>query len=405
VATEPVNVLLVGCGMMGLRHVRGMGELERAEPGCLRLAAVCDARPEMAQRAADETEELLGARPAVFTSIEEALGSAAELDAADLVTDPRSHEALAVTLMEAGLDVLCEKPLAPTVARCRRMVEAAERTGRTLAVAENNRRSPVNRLARACLDGGLIGQPNFVLELGVHPADRIVATAWRHRRAQGGLLLDVAVHCGYILEYLLGPLARVSATAQTVQAARSGKEWDGAEVAVEVDAEDCFTATLEFESGAQGHWTAHFASAGETMFKRLLIGSEGTLSVASDRSGGSPVLRRGGETLDDEQILEALPDYRLNAIETKLFGERPASFSLDGPVTDRKLLAAEFHDFIDAVRCGRPPESDGRQGLRAVAIVMAILESAHAGRPVALDEAIDGSVHAYQDTIEAAATA
>ncbi|MFW6163828.1 MAG: Gfo/Idh/MocA family protein [Planctomycetota bacterium] len=402
---DAVTVLLVGCGMMGQRHVRGMGELERVAPGTLRLDAVCDLDRDLAQRAADEAEALLGRRPEVFASVEKALAARHDLEAADLVTDPRSHEALAATLAEAGLDVLCEKPLAPTVRGCLRMVEAAERGGRTLAVAENNRRSPVNRLGKAILDAGLIGEPNFALELGIHPADRIVATAWRHRRAQGGLLLDVAVHCGYILEYLLGPLARVGATVQTVQAARRGTGWDGAEVTVEVDAEDCFAATLEFASGAQGTWTAHFASPGETMFQRLIVGSEGTLGLASDRSGGSPTLRRGGETLTDDQVLDALPDYRLNAIETRLFGERPAAFSLDGPVTDRKLLAAELHDFAEAIRSGRRPESGGRQGLRAVAVVMAILESAHAGRPVAMDEIVDGSLHAYQDTIERAATA
>lgn len=399
---DPVNLLLVGCGMMGLRHVRGMGELERAEPGCLRLAAVCDTREAMAEMAAGEAEQLLGARPLACASIEQALDAGLSLDAADLVTDPRSHEALTVALLGAGLHVLCEKPLAPTVAQCRRMAEAAERTGRTLAVAENNRRSPVNRLARACLDAGLIGTPNFALELGIHPAGRIIATAWRHRRAMGGVLLDVAVHGAYILEYLLGPIARLAAAAQTVRGQRTGKEWDGTETTVDVDSEDCFTAVVELESGAQGHWTAHFGSPGETMFKRLIIGSEGSLGLASDRSGGSPTLRRGGETWSDEQILAALPDYRLNAIEAKLFGERTAGFSLEGPVTDRKLIAAELWDFVDAIRAGRLPEADGAQGLRAVAIIMAILESAHAGRPVALDEVADGSLHAYQDTIDAA---
>jgi len=396
---DPVNLLLVGCGMMGLRHVRGMGELERAERGRLRLAALCDMRPEMAEKAADEAEQLLGARPAVFASIEQALGAQPGLDAVDLVTDPRSHDALTSALLEAGLHVLCEKPLAPTVGQCRHMVDAAERAGRVLAVAENNRRSPVNRLAKACLDAGLIGAPNLLLELGIHPADRIIATAWRHRRAMGGVLLDVAVHGAYILEYLLGPAAHVPATAQTLRGQRSGKEWDGTETTVDVDSEDCFTALIEFESGVQGHLTAHFASPGETMFKRLLIGSEGSLGLASDRSGGSPTLRRDGETWTDEQILAALPDYRLNAIETRLFGDRPGSFALDSAVTDRKLIAAELWDFVDAIRAGRSPEADGAQGLRAVAIIMAVLESAHAGRPVALDEVVDGSLHAYQDTV------
>ena len=86
------------------------------------------------------------------------------------------------------------------------------------------------------------------------------------------------------------------------------------------------------------------------------------------------------------------------------WSERPASFDLDGGVTDRKLLAAEMHDFVEAIRTGRPPEADGAQGLRAVAVIHAIMESALARRPVTLDEVLDGSLHAYQDTVEAART-
>ncbi|NQT88139.1 Gfo/Idh/MocA family oxidoreductase, partial [bacterium] len=266
---------------------------------------------------------------------------------------------------------------------------------------ENNRRSPVNRLARAVLDAGLIGTPNFVLNTLINPANRIIATVWRHRLAQGGVLLDVGIHDGYILEALLGPIKRVTANAQLVQARREGKEFTGKDAAVDVDSEDCFSAVLEFSNGAQGHWTIHFASAGETMFKRLILGSEGTLDLPGDRSGKSLGVRRGSETLADEQLLAALPGYHLNDIETRLFGERPASFDLEGPVTDRKLIAAEVHDFVEAIRQGRAPEADGQRGLRSVALIMAILESAHAGRPVSISEVLDGSLHTYQDTIEA----
>ena len=126
---EPVNLLLVGCGMMGARHVRGMGELEQIAPGSVRLLGVCDRREEAAQKVAVEAEKLLGSRPAVFTDVEQALAGEASIQAADVVTDPRSHDELVVGLLEAGLDVICEKPLALTVARGRRMIEAAQRTG------------------------------------------------------------------------------------------------------------------------------------------------------------------------------------------------------------------------------------------------------------------------------------
>ena len=399
---KPVNLLLVGCGMMGARHVRGMGELERTAPGSVRLLAVCDMREEAAQRVAAEAEELLGTKPRAFADIEDALAAEPSLQAADVVTDPRSHDNIVVPLLEAGLDVLCEKPIALTVARGRRMVEAARKTGRILATAENNRRDPMNRLAKACIEGGLIGDPNFALQVAINQGSKIIATAWRHRLVAGGVLLDVAVHLGYILEYLLGPIESVAAQAQIVQTSIAGKEWDGADVEVTVDAEDAFTAALRFESGVQGHWTSHFASTGETVFKRLILGSAGTLNSPGDRSGNPVTIRRSSDEISGESLLRELPDYQLNEIETRLFGERPAEYSLEGPVTDRKLLAAEMHDFIEAIRAGRAPEVDGAKGLRAVAIIYAILESALAGRPVRLKEVLAGTVHAYQDRVEAA---
>ena len=396
---EPVNMLLVGCGMMGARHVRGLAELERTLPGSLRLIAVCDRREENAETVAAEAEELLGLKPAVFTDVADARVAESGLQAADVVTDPRSHDELVTGLLEAGLDVICEKPLGLTVSHCRRMVNAAEETGRVLATAENNRRDPMNRLAKACLEAGLIGEPNFALQVAISRGGGIAATAWRHRLAMGGLLLDVAIHPCYVLEYLLGPIESVSAQAQIAQPERAGKQFDGTEAKVEVDAPDCFSAVLEFASGVQGQLTVHFAGAGEGMFKRLVLGSQGTLDLPPDRSGKPVEVQRGDETLSGDALLAELPDYQLSDIETQLFGARPASYSLDSTVTDRKLIAAEMHDFIQAIEEPRAPEADGAQGLRSVAIIYAILESALAQRRVTIQEVLDGGLHAYQDTV------
>ncbi len=403
---DPLRLLLVGCGMMGARHARGLAELERVAPATLRLAAVCDLREAAAGAVADEAAGLLGQRPAVFTDLRRALDEGPDLDAADLVTDPRSHDGIAVALLDAGLHVICEKPLALTVARGRRMVEAAERAGRVLATAENNRRDPMLRLARAALDAGTIGEPNFALDLSIVPGDRIIGTAWRHRRAQGGAPMDVAIHRAYALECLMGPVHSVCGRAQRVQAARSGSEHDGTPVSVEVDSEDCFTAALEFEGGAQGHWTAHFSSAGEAMSRRLLIGADGTMSVPGERSGQPPRVRRGPNEMAPDELVAAVPQWRLSEIEARLFGaERPPSYSFSSAETDRRLIAAEMHDFAQAVRTGRAPEADGTVGLRSVALVASVFESAAAGRTVAVDEVLAGDMRAWQDTLEAASEA
>ena len=132
------------------------------------------------------------------------------------------------------------------------------------------------------------------------------------------------------------------------------------------------------------------------------MGSEGTLNMPGDR-GGKPVeVRRGGETLSGEALLAELPGYRLNEIETKLFGERPASYSLEGPMTDRKLIAAEMHDFVEAVRDGRPPEADGVAGLRSMALIYAVLEAAVKGETVTVEDVLAGRFRAFQDRVEAA---
>lgn len=399
---QPFDMMLIGCGMMGARHMRGFGELHRAAPGLCRLRAVCDMRPEMAQKVADEAEGLMGLRPEVFASAEEALAALPELQGVDLVTDPRSHDDLVVGLVDAGLHVLCEKPLACTVARARRMVDAAQNAGRVLGVAENNRHDPMARLARAALEAGLIGQPNFVLHNSQTAAGGILATAWRHRLAMGGVLLDVGIHQGYMLEALLGPVDAVYGVAKLVQKHRAGKEYDGTEVSVEADAEDCFAAVVEFGSGVTGHWSAHFASPGETGFKRLIIGSEGTVNFPGERSGQSPEVQRGKEKLAGDNLVAALPGYQLNDIEAKLFGRRCAGFKQEYPITDRQLIAAELHDFITAAQSGGQPEADGQQGLRAVALVYAILESSLIGRTVLVEEVIAGAVNGYQQMVEAA---
>src|SRR5262249_23127229 len=88
---QPLDLILVGCGLMGGRHLRGYGELERARPGSLRLRAVCDLRPEAAERVAAEAEALLGYRPRACGSAAEALDREPGITAADVVTEPRTH--------------------------------------------------------------------------------------------------------------------------------------------------------------------------------------------------------------------------------------------------------------------------------------------------------------------------
>jgi predicted dehydrogenase len=388
--------------MMGARHLRGYGQLERVRPGALALRAVCDPVPEVAAAVAGEAEALLGYRPPAYPTPEDALAAQSGIEAADIVTGNRSHDTIGVPLLESGIHCLVEKPLGLTVARAQSIIRASRGADRVLAVAENNRRDPMNRLVRHILDQGLVGEPNLVLQTSISTGRRVVATPWRHATANGGLALDVGIHLGYMLEAFLGPIEEVYASGGQVWATRLGPGPDGADAELEVESDDVFVAHLAFESGAQGSWVMHFGGTGLGAWQRNLFGNLGTLEAPPDRGGASPRVRLEGETLEGDALLERLPQFRLNEVEAALWGERPSGYSMPYPEIDRRLIAAEVSDFIDAIREGREPEVPGELGLRSVAIIWALLESTLTGCPVTLEEVLSGEACEAQEAAEAA---
>jgi predicted dehydrogenase len=393
---EPIDLILLGCGLMGGRHLKGYAELERVRPGTLRLRAVCDPRSEAAERLAGEAEALLGYRPLCCGSAEEALKRQPRIVAADVATDPRSHAAVVTALLEAGIHVQVEKPLSVTAAPGREMVEVARRSGRILAVAENYRRDPMNRLLRHVVESGAIGEPQFVTQVYVSAGHRVVVSPWRHAWAQGGLALDVGVHYADMLEFLLGPADTVAAVGQKVRAEREWPDPGGEQSSVPVECDDLYAALLTFGSGAQGAWIMNFASAGQRQWQRTVYGSTGTVSGPADRSGEPVSLQRGSTVFVGDALLRELPTFRLNETEALFFGERPATCPREFQEMDRQLIAIETVDFLDAIREGGEPEVPGEAGLRSVALVMALLESVHAGRPVRVDDVLSGAVHHFQ---------
>jgi predicted dehydrogenase len=396
---EPIDLILVGCGLMGGRHLRGYGELERVRPGSLRLRAVCDLRPEAAERVAAETEGLLGYRPAVCATAEEALAREPGIAAADVVTEPRTHPDVVIPLLESGVHVQVEKPLSVSVAAGRRMVGAAGRAGRILSVAENYRRDPMNRLLRHVVRSGAIGEPCFLLDVHVQDGRRVVVSPWRHEWRNGGIVLDMGIHYADMVEYLMGPVTTVSALSRRVRETREWTAPDGSVQVVPVECDDLYTANLTFESGAQGAFVMHFGGAGEGQAQRTVHGTAGSVSGPPDRSGKPVRMHRGGEVLEGQALVEALPEFRLPDTEARLFGERPGCVEILFAQMDAGLIAVETADFLDAIREGRPPELDGEGGLRSVALVMALLESSHQGQPVRIPEVLSGAACEFQHRI------
>lgn len=413
---ESIALAIVGCGGMGHRHLEGLAELHRAGLSRYRLVGACDPVADNAASLAAAAERHFGTRPATAGNLDELarLG----VQAVDVTTATRHHHHVVAAALERGWQVMVEKPLGVSVAACRYVRQRARAAGPVVSVAENFRRDPLNRLARALLDAGAIGAPRVYLQHGFGGAGAMFITTWRHRKQEGGLLVDAGVHDADMMEYLCGPVTEVYAQARLHEPERvnpvGGGSVDPTGVygrwqrqmpeRFAVDAEDAVYATLRFANGAAGQYVADHAAHGLGGWRRAMYGAKGALELPHDRRGRGFELDCGGARRGGAELLELVPEFRLEAVTARLFGgERLGSYELEFPAIDRKLIAVEYAELGRAVLHGAAVEVDPEQGMRAVALCYAMLESAACGRPVTVADVMSGAVRGYQEPIDAAA--
>jgi predicted dehydrogenase len=239
---EKVRIGVVGVGGMGQGHCAYMHQLDVGE-----LTAVCDS----AKGAAEE----VGARYNVahFTDPGDLMDSGL-VDAVLIATPHYFHPPVAMAAFKRGLNVLSEKPLAASVREARRMVRAAERSGKVFSVMFQLRAEPVHRAAKKLIDSGKIGtlvRTNLIL--GMYRSQAYYDSGgWRAtwKGEGGGVLLNQAPHGLDLFTWLAGSPKLV--TAQTRTRAHD----------IEVEDEAC--ALLEYEDGAQGYVFAGVTEVPET---------------------------------------------------------------------------------------------------------------------------------------------
>src|SRR3972149_818289 len=181
--TDGVRVCVVGVGRAGMVPARNF----RWRVPHARLEAVVDSDGERARQAAAELD--LG--EAYHASLEAALDSA-RFDALVITTPPFPPAQLAVTAAHAGKHILCEKPMALTLAECDHMIEAARSAGAILQMAFMRRFDPPFVAAKQQIDAGLIGRPLIVRSLTRGPG---LPPPWAGAiRNSNGMLAEVNSH-------------------------------------------------------------------------------------------------------------------------------------------------------------------------------------------------------------------
>ena len=416
--SEKLPLAIVGCGGMGHRHLYGLAELHRAGLSQFELVGVCDPNEENARSLADQAEDLLDRHPHVVTDLD-ALTRSCEPLAVDVCTLPAVHHTVCIDALERGWHVMCEKPVGLTARACKLLRDAVRASGHVLSVAENYRRDPINRLAKALLDADIIGQPRLMIHQTLGGADRMLISVWRHQKNASGVLLDVGVHFADMMEYLLGEAVSVYAQTRLHERSRTNPVAGGKGASTsaatgvyerwqkhmpaefEATAEDAAYGTILFQNGAVAQFIEDHAAHGEGIWKRAIYGSLGSMDLPGDRSGREMrIVLDDGSPIEGQALLDRVPEFHLDEVTATLFGgSRLYRYELPFTETDRKLIAVEYHELGACILQNRSPEVDIEQGARSVALSYSLMESQCAGQTVSVDDVLQDRINAYQEEI------
>ena len=307
---------LIGTGDIARKRI---APALRDLPSCT-LAAVCRGRPELAESFAREFSA-----PRWYATAAELIADP-QVDAVYIATPVRLHAAQAIAAADAGKHVLCEKPMAISVAECDAMIAACRSNGVALGVAYYRHFYPAVARIRNILASGDVGDPVLAQVNAFEPFDPPPEHP-RHwlvvrEQAGGGPMFDFGCHRIEVLLDVLGPVCGVTSMVGNVAFRR--------------DVEDTAIAVLEFERGGYATLSVTHA-AREPQDTLTIFGTEGSIHVESLNAGVMRVRRGSHETV------ESLPPHA----------------NLHQPLIE---------DFTVAVLAKRTPTVTGEIG-RAVAVV------------------------------------
>lgn len=330
------------------------------------VVALCGRNRERAQTLAAKF-----AIPQVYTDYRQ-MYDEARLNAVVIATPDDTHYAMVMHAFDAGLHVLCEKPLALNVAQAKAMLTRAEASGRQHMTDFSFRWLPQMRYLfeliadgylGACYHGSfrwLLKYPDFLLD------------GWRANPAQAnGVLADLGAHLIDIARCTMGEITNVSAQ---VSAWPTHTDADGRRLG---PANDAAVATLQFASGAFG--VVHVSSVAHTAdqwndWHILLNGEHGSLELS--RAPDGRLVLYGARRTEEKSRPLALPEHVLAGLPPEqMYNPKLPDVFIRQPVGCRL--------FIDAILAERPATPTFYDGLKTQEVIAAALESSRRGGWVA----------------------
>jgi UDP-N-acetyl-2-amino-2-deoxyglucuronate dehydrogenase len=340
-ASRGFRVGIVGCGRISQFHIDAIGKVDG-----LTLAAVADVDEPRARLAGEK------AGVPAFASME-AMLAGAELDVVAVCTPSGLHPEHGIAAAKAGKHVVSEKPMALSLESAKALIDACDRAGTRLFVVKQNRLNPPVQLLKRAIDRGRFGRI-FMANVTVRwqrPVEYYDAEKWRGTWAlDGGAIMNQASHYVDLLQWLVGPVKSV--VAKTATQARP------------IEAEDSGAAVLQFSSGAIGVLEVNVLTYPRNYEGSItLIGETGTVKI-----GGTSVNKvehwAFAEYHDDDKLVDT---GAINVNPPTVYG-----FGHEG----------YYRNVVAVLRGQAKAETDGREGKKSLALILAIYESARTGQSV-----------------------
>ena len=343
-----INIGIIGCGKIAqVRHIP-----EYAENPDAKLAAFFSPNRARAQEQADK----YGGK--VYDTAE-ALLADPDIDAVSICAANYAHAELSIQALNAGKHVLCEKPMATTLADCEAMVECAKKNGKFLMIGHNQRLAKAHMEAKRLIDEGLIGDIiTFRTSFGhggpetwsISPGKNV--WFFDTKKAAMGVMADLGVHKTDLIQYLTGQRV-VRTTARLVTLDKRGE--DGELIGVDDNA----VCIYEMSGGAFGTMTASWTYYGAEDNSTVLYGTKGIMRIYDDPAHSIVVKLADGtmQTYDVEQI----------------------------QTNDNQTKSGVIDLWVDCLKNNRAPEISGESALYAMRAVFASIESSQTGKTVEIE--------------------
>lgn len=337
-----IKVALVGCGRIANNHLAAIEKhVDR-----IQLVDVCDVDTDALERAVAQT----GARG--HLSMTKMLETS-DADLVILTTPSGLHSEQAIELARAGKHVMTEKPMATRWHDGLRMVKACDEAGVRLFVVKQNRHNATLQLLKRAVEQKRFGKI-YSVALNVfwtRPQDYYDSAKWRGTwEFDGGAFMNQASHYIDLLDWIVGPVESLMAYTGTL--------------ARDIEVEDTGVAAIRWRNGAMGTLNVTMLTYPKNM--------EGSITILGEKGS----VRIGGVAVNDIQTWE-FEDSRPEDAEVKNASYATTSvYGFGHPLY--------YDNVIKTLRGESQPETDGREGLKSLELLIAMYLSARDGKRVAL---------------------